>query len=150
MKNARQQAILELIERYDIDTQETLIKRLGEIGYIVTQTTVSRDIKQLNLVKGVTAMGTYKYVAPKMPKDNNVPVLNSAITDSVVKIEAACNIVVVKTYAGMANAIAVCVDSMFHDAIVGSVAGDDTILLVIKDEQHALEFEKALKETFGK
>lgn len=150
MKNARQQQILELIERYDIDTQETLIKRLKEVGYIVTQTTVSRDIRQLNLVKGVTAMGTYKYVAPQSSKDNNIPVLSSAMTDSVLKIEAACNIVVVKTYAGMANAIAVCVDSMFHDSIVGSVAGDDTILLVIKDNEAAEAFAKVLGETFGK
>ena len=150
MKNARQQQILELIERYDIDTQETLIKRLKEVGYIVTQTTVSRDIRQLNLVKGVTAMGTYKYVAPQSSKDNNIPVLSSAMTDSVLKIEAACNIVVVKTYAGMANAIAVCVDSMFHDSIVGSVAGDDTILLLIKDNEAAEAFAKVLGETFGK
>jgi transcriptional regulator of arginine metabolism len=150
MKNARQQKILELIETYDIDTQETLIKRLREVGYEVTQTTVSRDIKQLNLVKGVTAMGTYKYVAPAHGKDSNVPVLNSAITDSVIKIEAACNIVVVKTYAGMANAIAVCVDSMYHDSIVGSVAGDDTILLVIKDSETAANFATTLSETFGK
>ena len=150
MKNSRQQAILELIERYDIDTQETLIKRLNEVGFNVTQTTVSRDIRQLNLVKGVTAMGTYKYVAPQTSKEVNVPVLSSAITDSVVKIEAACNIVVVKTYAGMANAIAVCVDSMYHDAIVGSVAGDDTILLVIKDFEAATAFAETLKESFGK
>ena len=149
MKIARQLVILELIERYDIDTQDTLIKRLKEVGYNVTQTTVSRDIKQLNLVKGVTAMGTYKYVAPAA-KETNVPVLGSAITDSVVKIEAACNIVVVKTYAGMANAIAVCVDSMYHDAIVGSVAGDDTILLVIRDAEAAKEFALALCKTFGK
>ena len=150
MKNARQQVILELIESYDIDTQETLIKKLREVGYNVTQTTVSRDIKQLNLVKGVTAMGTYKYVAPPVAKDKNVPVLSSAITDSVVKIEAAGNIVVVKTYAGMANAIAVCVDSMFHDSIVGSVAGDDTILLVIKDAVLAAEFADKLARTFDK
>ena len=150
MKNARQRVILELIERYDVDTQETLIKRLREVGYNVTQTTVSRDIKQLNLVKGVTSMGTYKYIAPSSSKESNVPVLNSAITDSVVKIEAACNIVVVKTYAGMANAIAVCVDSMFHESIVGSVAGDDTILLVIKDAEGASVFAEALSKTFGK
>ena len=150
MKNARQQVILELIETYDIDTQDTLIKRLREVGYNVTQTTVSRDIKQLNLVKGVTSMGTYKYVAPPSSKEKNVPVLNSAITESVTKIEAACNIVVVKTFAGMANAIAVCVDSMFHDSIVGSVAGDDTILLVIKDAESAAEFAAILSETFNK
>ncbi len=150
MKNARQQKILELIEKYDIDTQDTLIKRLREVGYNVTQTTVSRDIRQLNLVKGVTAMGTYKYVAPEISRANNVPVLNSAITDSVVKIEAAGNIVVVKTFSGMANAIAVCVDSLHHDDIVGSVAGDDTILLVIKDENAASALADELKTTFGK
>jgi transcriptional regulator of arginine metabolism len=112
MKNARQQKILELIELYDIDTQDTLIKRLKEVGYNVTQTTISRDIRQLNLVKGVTSMGTYKYVAPAPKKENNVPVLNSAITDSVVKIEAAGNIVVVKTFSGMANAIAKVIGNM--------------------------------------
>ena len=64
MKNARQQAILELIEHYDIDTQDTLIKRLKEVGFNVTQTTVSRDIRQLNLIKGIGINGTYKYVAP--------------------------------------------------------------------------------------
>ena len=84
MKNARQQKILELIEKYDIDTQDTLIKKLSENGYNVTQTTISRDIKQLNLVKGVTAKGSYKYIVPTAAvKENNVPILNSAITDSV-------------------------------------------------------------------
>lgn len=150
MKNARQQKILELIDRYDIDTQDTLIKRLKEVGFNVTQTTVSRDIRQLNLVKGVTAMGTYKYVAPQPSREANVPVLNSAITDSVVKIEAAGNIVVVKTFSGMANAIAVCVDSLHHDDIVGSVAGDDTILLVVKDNSFAESLAEELCETFGK
>ena len=150
MKNARQQKILELIEQYDIDTQETLIKKLGEVGYNVTQTTVSRDIRQLNLVKGVTARGTYKYVAPSVTRESNIPVLNSAITDSVVKIEAAGNIVVIKTFAGMANAIAVCVDSLHHDNIVGSVAGDDTILLVIKDNPAAEALADELRNTFGK
>ncbi len=150
MKNARQQKILELIERYDIDTQDTLIKRLREVGYNVTQTTISRDIRQLNLVKGVTSMGTYKYVAPEVSRMNSVPVLSSAITDSVVKIEAAGNIVVVKTFSGMANAIAVCVDSFHHDDIVGSVAGDDTILLVIKDADAACILAEELKSTFGK
>lgn len=150
MKNARQQKILELIELYDVDTQDTLIKRLKEVGYIVTQTTVSRDIRQLNLVKGVTARGTYKYVAPKPSKENNVPVLSSAITDSVVKIEAAGNIVVVKTFSGMANALAVCIDSLHHDDIVGSVAGDDTILLVVKEASYAESLAAELCEAFGK
>ena len=151
MKNGRQQKILELIEKYDIDTQETLIKKLSESGYNVTQTTISRDIRQLNLVKGVTAKGGYKYIVPTAAvKDNSVPILNSAITDSVIKIEAAENIVVVKTFAGMANALAVCIDSLHHDDIVGSVAGDDTVLLVVKNAALAAELEIELKDTFRK
>lgn len=151
MKNARQQKILELIEKYDIDTQETLINKLREIGYNVTQTTISRDIRQLNLVKGVSSMGTYKYIAPSAHAvSSNIPVLNSAITDSVVKIAPAGNIVVVKTLSGMANALAVCVDSLHHDDIVGSVAGDDTILLVVTDNDAALALAEELKIAFGK
>ncbi len=150
MKNARQQKILELIEKYDIDTQETLIGKLSEEGYFVTQTTVSRDIRQLNLVKGVSARGTYKYVAPSAVKENNIPVLNSAITDAVTKIEAAGNIIVIKSFSGMANAVAVCIDSLHHNDIIGSVAGDDTILLVVKDEAYARNLAVELKENFGK
>ena len=149
MKNDRQKKILELIEQYEIDTQEALIQRLQEVGFSVTQTTASRDIRQLKLVKGLTSRGTYKYVAPETKKDSSAPVLNSALTDSVVRIEAAQNIVVVKTYPGMANALAVCVDSLEQPHIVGSVAGDDTILLVIKDNETAKSIEENLKSVFG-
>ena len=144
MKNARQQKILELIKKYDIDTQDTLIKKLAEEGYIVTQTTASRDIRQLNLIKGITANGTYKYIAPGSGYggEKKAPVINSAITDAVVRVEAAGHIVVVKTYAGMANAIAVCIDSLQHDDIVGSVAGDDTMLLVVKTSDGAKALEQ--------
>lgn len=149
MKNARQKKILELIEKYDIDTQETLIERLAEVGITVTQTTVSRDIKELKLVKGMTGRGTYKYIVPGVRRENNAPVLNSALTEAVTKIEAARNIVVVKTFPGMANALAVCVDTLEHPHIVGSVAGDDTILLVIKDDETAKMVEDKLKTVFG-
>ncbi len=149
MKNTRQKKILELIEQYDIDTQETLIERLLEIGIAVTQTTVSRDIRELKLVKGMTGKGTYKYIVPGIKKDSNTPVLNSALTEAVVKIEAAKNIVVIKTFAGMANALAVCVDTLEQTNIVGSVAGDDTILLVIKDDETAKAVEEKLKSVFG-
>lgn len=151
MKNARQQKILELIKKYDIDTQDTLIKKLAEEGYIVTQTTASRDIRQLNLIKGITANGTYKYIAPGSGYggEKKAPVINSAITDAVVRVEAAGHIVVVKTYAGMANAIAVCIDSLQHDDIVGSVAGDDTMLLVVKTSDGAKALEQELRDIFG-
>ena len=149
MKNSRQTKILELIEEYDIDTQETLIDRLREFGISATQTTISRDIKELKLVKGMTGKGTYKYIVPRAKQANNAPVLNSALTDAVIKIEAAKNIVVVKTFPGMANALGVCVDTLEHPHIVGSVAGDDTILLVIKDDSTAKMVEEKLKSVFG-
>ena len=97
----------------------------------------------------MTARGTYKYIVPEVKRDNNAPILNSALTEAVIKIEAARNIVVVKTFPGMANALAVCVDSLEQEHIVGSVAGDDTILLVIKDDDTAKAVEEKLKSVFG-
>ena len=149
MKNARQQKILELIEKYDIDTQDTLLDKLSEAGFTTTQTTISRDIKQLKLVKGMTHKGTYKYIVPEVKKNGSAPVLNSALTESVIKIEAAENIVVVKTLSGMANALAVCIDSLQDQSIVGSVAGDDTILIVVKTSPLAVDLEAGLKEIFS-
>lgn len=149
MKNVRQKKILELIEIYDVDTQENLIERLSEVGITVTQTTISRDIRELKLVKGMTGKGTYKYIVPGVKRENNAPVLNSALTEAVIKIEAARNIVVMKTFPGMANALAVCVDTLEISNIVGSVAGDDTILLVIKDDEGAKATEEKLKNVFG-
>lgn len=149
MKNARQNKILELIEEYEISTQEALIQRLAENGFESTQTTISRDIRQLRLIKGPTGRGTYKYVAPEVRRGNDAPGHNSALTDAVLKIEAAQNIIVVKTMAGMANAIAVCVDSLQIKDIIGSVAGDDTILLVLKTSEKAISVEAELKGVFG-
>ena len=149
MKNVRQQKILEIIEKYDIDTQEALITKLKDEGIYATQTTVSRDINQLKLVKAVSADGSYKYIIPSMKKSNSVTVMNSAITDAVHTVEAACNIVVVKTHSGMANAVAVCVDALNHNDIVGSVAGDDTIILVVRTPEIAITMESRLKEVFG-
>lgn len=148
MKNKRQQKILELIEKYDIDTQEMMIEKLAESGIIATQTTVSRDIRELKLVKGISQAGVYKYVLPFAAKEAEAPVLNFALTESVVKIDCAGNIVVVKTYPGMANALAVCVDSLEQPHIVGSVAGDDTILLVVKNDEVAVEVCRELKSAF--
>ena len=149
MKSARQQKILEILAKYDIDTQDALIKKLEEQGFEVTQTTVSRDINQLKLVKAVTANGSYKYIIPSVDKDNSKAAINSALVDAVSDIIAAKNIVVVKTLAGMANAIAVCVDSLAHESIVGSVAGDDTIIIVTHDDDIALSMVTDLKTAFG-
>lgn len=148
MKNARQNKILELIEEYEISTQEALIQKLAECGFDSTQTTISRDIRQLRLIKGPTGRGTYKYVAPEVRHGSGAPGHNSALTDAVLKIESAQNIIVVKTMSGMANAIAVCIDSLKIKDIIGSVAGDDTILLVLKDTEKALSVEVELQSVF--
>ena len=149
MKSARQQKILEIIEKYDISTQDELITKLLEEGIYATQTTISRDIRQLNLVKGVSAVGTYKYIAPKKIKtETGSGVMRNAISDSVVSVESAQNLVVVKTTPGMANAVAVGIDSLDHPHIVGSVAGDDTLLLVMKDNEASVLVENILKTAF--
>lgn len=149
MKSARQEKILEIIDKYEVSTQEALIAKLAEMGFESTQTTISRDIRQLKLVKTPTGRGTYKYAAPKEKRESLAPAHNSALTDSVIKIEAAQNIVVIKTLSGMANAIAVCLDTVDIGEVVGSVAGDDTILLVMKDTERAEESERALKALFS-
>ena len=149
MKNARQRKILELIESYEISTQEALIQKLSEFGFEVTQTTISRDIRQLKLIKGPTGMGTYKYVVPAPKSNSMTPDHNSAFIEAVQKIEAAQNLVVIKTAVGRANAIAVCLESVNINGIVGSVAGDDTMLIVFKNNEDAYLAEKELKKIFG-
>jgi transcriptional regulator of arginine metabolism len=136
MKNLRQKKILEIIEKYDIDTQDTLIQRLREEGIVATQTTLSRDIRDLQLIKTMTPRGTYKYSVSHGRKET-IPVINSSLTKSVIKVVAAKNIVVIKTFPGMANAIAVFVDALEQKNIIGTVAGDDTILLVVDEDETA-------------
>ena len=149
MKSNRQSIILDIIDKNEVETQEELIDFLKKEGLNVTQATISRDIRQLRLIKDPTGRGTSKYVAPEVRNGNDAPGHNSALTDAVLKIEAAQNIIVVKTMAGMANAIAVCVDSLQIKDIIGSVAGDDTILLVLKTSEKALSVEAELKGVFG-
>ena len=150
MKNARQRKILEIIEEFEIGTQESLIEKLREFGFEATQTTISRDIRQLHLVKGPTGMGTYKYVAPSPARTNLVTSHSSALSDSVIRVEVSQNIVVIKTNPGMANAIGVCIDTMAIRGIIGSVAGDDTILIVVKDNETGVEVRDSLRRSFSK
>ena len=137
MKRIRQEKLLELVSKYEIDTQDELIERLRECGFEVTQATISRDIRELNISKMTTGKGTYRYVLPKQ----NVPAYNmkfsSALIDALISVDYACNIIVLKTHAGLANALAVGLDSMHLENILGCVAGDDTILLVARSEECA-------------
>ena len=149
-KNARHTKILELIEKYEIDTQQTLTDKLLEEGFSVTQTTVSRDIRALKLIKGMTKRGTYKYVLPQAKRDNVTPTGQSAIYDSVLSVVSAQNLVVVRTLSGMANAMAVCIDSIDHENSLGSIAGDDTILIITQSNETATILAEELKTLFGK
>ena len=137
MKRIRQEKMLELISKYEIDTQDELIERLRECGFEVTQATVSRDIRELNISKMTTGKGTYRYVLPKQSAPTSNMKFNSALIDALISADYACNIVVLKTHAGLANAVAVGLDSMHLENILGCVAGDDTILLVSKNEEAA-------------
>ena len=145
MKNKRQEMILELIERYEIQKQEELIRLLEERGCRATQATVSRDIRELKLMKGTGANGVHKYVLPTR-KVGAVPKFNSSLTESIVKIDSAENLIVVKTYPGMASAVASCIDTFNIHEIVGCVAGDDAILVVVRSREDALDLRDKLRK----
>ncbi len=144
MKNKRQETILELIEHYEIQKQEELLRLLEERGFHATQATVSRDIRELKLMKGTGEGGVHKYVLPAR-KQNVTPRFNSSLTESILKIDSAENLIVVKTYPGMASAVASCIDSFDIPEIVGCVAGDDAILVVVCTREDALSLRERLR-----
>ncbi len=137
MKRNRQEKLLELISRYEIDTQDELIARLRENGFDVTQATVSRDIRELKIAKMTTGKGTYRYVLPKQIDVGTGLKLNATLIDSIISVDHACNIIVLKTYPGLANAVAAGIDTMNMQQVLGCVAGDDTIMVIARDEECA-------------
>ena len=141
MKNDRQSRILEIIEREPIDTQEQLQQRLLEQGITCTQATISRDIKQLHLIKEPMGQGKYRYaVSVQRNRLNVADKLRTIFRESIISIDYAQNIVVIKTMAGLANAAAAALDSMNIPYMVGSLAGDDTAMLVMRDTESARSF----------
>lgn len=130
MKSSRQDAILALVEKYEIETQDNLIERLRADGFEVTQATVSRDIHELKLTKIPSGHGGYRYVLPPKEGGQAGSKLNHALLSSILSMEAAMNIVVIKTNPGLAQAVAAGIDSLHMPEIVGCVAGDDTLLNV--------------------
>ena len=147
MKNDRQSKILEIIEREAIDTQEQLQLRLQEQGIICTQATISRDIKQLHLIKEPVGQGKYRYaVSVQRNRLNVADKLRTIFRESIVSVDYAQNIVVIKTMAGLANAAAAALDSMSISYMVGSLAGDDTAILVMRDTDSARSFCEEIHE----
>ncbi len=150
MKNSRHAKILEIISNEDIDTQELLSQRLRECGYDVTQATVSRDINQLGLLKKPGGINHYKYVAPESKETIFESKYNSILRETVTSSDYAGNIIVIKTFPGMANAAAAAIDHVAKNRIVGSLAGDDTIFIVTKTEEEALFFSNQINESLKK
>ena len=134
MKVKRQSKILELIRENDIETQEMLADLLNKAGFNVTQATVSRDIRELKLTKATMQSGKQKYVATAKESSFVTERLNRVFRDGIVSIDYAQNIVVIKTLIGMAMAVAAALDSMENSEIMGTIAGDDTIFCVVKNE----------------
>ena len=146
MKDRRQEKILELISKYEIETQEEMISRLGDAGYSVTQATISRDMRELKLTKVLTSRGTYKYtVNPARSHSNNVK-FNNAVVESIISVDFAGNNIVLKTYPGLAQAVASGVDALSMPGILGCVGGDDTIIIVTRDEEISRDLSEKIRE----
>ena len=146
MKSARHQAILDLIEQHPIDRQEDLLAHLREEGFDVTQATVSRDIRELQLVKTLSPSGKYKYA---VHKSVDLPVSDRFIKifrETITSVAGSGNLIVVKTLSGCAPAAAEAVDTSRFPHIIGSIAGDNTFLLVADDPANVSEIMDAFNE----
>lgn len=147
MKNERQDVILSIIAQTPVQTQEQLLSLLRQRGVKCTQATVSRDMKELHLVKEPVGQGQYRYaVSAHRSRVNFADKLQTVFRESVLSADSAQNLVVLKTMPGFANAAAAALDGMSHLDIVGTLAGDDTVLLVMRDGAAAADFCAQVKE----
>lgn len=135
MKTVRQVAILDIIEKSEIETQEELADALRQRGIKVTQATVSRDIKELRLLKVLTPMGNYKYATADKAENGLTERFIRMLAESLLSVAASNNLLVVKTLAGSAAVAAEALDSLHWPEVLGSLAGDNTILLVIRSQE---------------
>lgn len=146
MKSSRQNKILEIIKKNNVQTQSELIDRLNAEGYKVTQATVSRDIRELKLVKVSLGGQEYKYAESAQEDIKISAKFKTILRETLVSADYACNTMVLKTYAGMANAAAAAIDNMGWNEIVGSIAGDDTVLIIMRSDESAREFYDKFQE----
>lgn len=150
MKSKRHNAILEIIENNDIETQEDLISALKSAGFNVTQATVSRDIRELKLTKAMTGDSKYKYVMSPSSERDGHHVYSSALAASVISVDCAMNLVVIKTYPGMAQAVAAGIDAMDIPGVMGCVAGDDTLFLATGSIEDAVTASEEIERIIGR
>ena len=141
MKSQRQAKIMEIISTRNVETQEQLLEALQQEGFRGTQATISRDIKELRIVKELTSLGTYRYSAAVSEIDSSFTSrLNTIFRECVVNFDYAQNIIVIHTLPGLASAAGSAIDAMNLHAIVGTLAGDDTVMVVMRDTNSAAAF----------
>lgn len=141
MKSQRQAKILEIISNKNVETQEQLLAALLEEGFRGTQATISRDIKELRIVKELTSLGTYRYTTSSNEITGSFSSrMNTIFRECVVGFDYAQNIIVIRTLPGLASAAASAIDAMNMSAVVGSLAGDDTVMVVMRDLNAAASF----------
>ena len=141
---------MQLITEHEIETQDELISMLTAEGYKVTQATISRDIRELKISKVLGTGGKYHYAMPGSNDSVHKSTFKNAYATAIISIDNVGNIIVVKTHPGLAQAVAAGIDAMHISGILGCVAGDDTILLVVSDAASAASLADELKRTFGK
>ena len=146
MKNERQARILEIISKHEIKTQEEITARLQSEGFKATQATVSRDLRELKLTKRMGSSGAYRYTSPGVYESSVSVKLNSTMLESITGVRYSMNNVVIKTYPGLAQAVASGIDALELDTVLGSVAGDDTVIIVTLDEECSAEISERLRE----
>ena len=146
MKTQRQAKIMEIISNQDVETQEQLLDALRNAGFNSTQATISRDIKELRIVKELTSFGTYRYsTSAKEVTGTFSNRLNTIFRECVTGFDYAQNLMVIKTLPGLAGAAASAIDSMNMSVILGTLAGDDTVLVVMRDNNSAAVFYGEIK-----
>ena len=146
MKVNRHVKIVELVNKYDIETQEELADRLREEGFQITQATVSRDIRDLKLTKVPTDDGRQKYAVLKATENALRDKYIRILKDGFVSMDMAMNILVIKTVSGMAMAVGAAIDEMNWHEVVGCIAGDDTIMCAIRTNEDAVAIMKKLRK----
>lgn len=150
MKKRRQAKILDIIKNFNVETQEELQERLRESGFEVTQATISRDIKELRLVKELSDSGRYVYSSGKKSTNDSVSARAAGIfVDSVISVDYALNTVCVKCFSGMAGAACAAIDSMQWKDVLGTIAGDDTIFVLCSSENAARNFTLNLEKSLN-
>ena len=151
MKESRHQKILDIIQNEEVYTQEGILERLRAAGFEVTQATVSRDIKKLNLIKVLTPNGKYRYTCHTDPSTQTDSVkFHSVFAEAVKSVACAMNIVVIKCHVGFANAACAALDTMNLDGIVGTIAGDDTIFALMRSQSQAEYVVKTIQELLNR